>query len=393
MAFIAVYNLEKLKTFHGSIFRVRPRSPAPVTTFPAIIGDRNVGRSSGAAPVHQHQYNKDFPSLNNNANSAVRNSTNSVPKRTNANSAVQQNVSNKNFGNSMADKSSSGALRDINDKEEEDWSSASFESPEHSNQSNNHENFNKKESPKKFNDKVNSSDGRERTFRDVRSWQSDNVPEKNWRIPDRSYKRRPWHRDNFPRNQHCSFSKQQCERISDEAPKQLVVGETSPDIHGNWLNDSDNENNLDKNDTPWPSSDGTIEIPKTQLNVQAPEFVPTKISNPININSDSNPFSTFDLKELITYEVDLMLGTILRDFSFGLREKVIEKIDDFSENDRRDVKLLVQITDGSQTDKNQILITSRLCEIVKDAFYSPSSTSDTSASCGRNAGLLPRGRN
>lgn len=105
------------------------------------------------------------------------------------------------------------------------------------------------------------------------------------------------------------------------------------------------------------------EPPKTWLNVDAKEFVPSNI--PVR---EINYYSHFELKQLVHYEVPLMSSFHIRDHALALKEKVQARLYEFSRFDRDELSFLCQLTDGSQNDKNQKLISSKMCKIVINAF-------------------------
>lgn len=82
-------------------------------------------------------------------------------------------------------------------------------------------------------------------------------------------------------------------------------------------------------------------------------------------NNSANRFENIELNHLLCYEVDLMQDQILFPYAFALKYKILKKIFEFKDPEKNELEFLCAITDGSQTEKNQKLITVRMCNIVK----------------------------
>lgn len=116
-----------------------------------------------------------------------------------------------------------------------------------------------------------------------------------------------------------------------------------------WRNSSE-DNNL-----------GAKQPGKAVLNVDAKEFIPNTIRS-----NEINQFSDLLLEDLIDCDVNLLQGKNLQDHAQYLKLQVLERFPEINRFERKDLEFLLEITDGSQTDKNQKLITQQICRIVNN---------------------------
>lgn len=116
-----------------------------------------------------------------------------------------------------------------------------------------------------------------------------------------------------------------------------------------WRNSSE-ENNL------------VVKQPaKIALNADAKEFIPNTIKS-----NEISQYSELQLEDLIDCDVNLLQGKDLQDHAHYLKLQVLERFPEINRFERKDLEFLLEITDGSQTDKNQKLITQQICRIVNN---------------------------
>lgn len=116
-----------------------------------------------------------------------------------------------------------------------------------------------------------------------------------------------------------------------------------------WMNYSE-ENHL-----------GVKQPAKVVLNVDAKEFIPTTIKS-----NEICQYSDLQLEDLINCDVNMLQGKNLQDHAHYLKLQVLERFPEINRFERKDLEFLLEITDGSQTDKNQKLITQQICRIVNN---------------------------